>query len=121
MSSLLAEPVFSLLSHALDVASLRQAVHTANVANASTEGYQRLEVDFDAQLQLANASLGGESNNVDDSFPEARVVTAGDGQVRLDQEMALMAKDALRYEMLLGAVGRTTSLLHLAIKEGREG
>jgi flagellar basal body rod protein FlgB len=98
MSSLVSAPVFGVLSRALDVAALEQAVHTANIANAGVPGYHRLEVSFDAQVQRA-----------------------ADETVRLDKEMALMAKDAARYQTLLSAFDRTVGLLQMAIKEGREG
>ena len=100
-------------------ASLRQAVHTANIANASVDGYQRLEVSFDAQLEKATAARVAESEDAATTLPEPTVIHAADPQVRLEQEMALMAKDALHYQTLLGAVDRTVSLLELAIREGK--
>jgi flagellar basal-body rod protein FlgB len=122
MSSLDAQPIFTLLSRALDAASLKQAVHSANIANANVDGYNRLEVSFDAQLQSASELLeGGMEGEAPAELPEPHVVPAADSEVRLDREMVLMAKDALRYEALLGAFGRTVSMLELAIKEGHEG
>lgn len=121
MSSLVAQPIFALLSRALDAASLQQAVHSANIANAGVDDYNRLEVSFDSQLQSAGELLQGTMEDAPLELPEPRVVPAPDSEVRLDREMVLMAKDALRYEALLGAVGRTSSLLELAIKEGHEG
>jgi flagellar basal-body rod protein FlgB len=114
-----AAPIFSLLARALDNAALRQAVHTTNIANAGSDGFQRLEVTFDAQLQAFSntESAAGDESSWLTSQP--RVVTTGD-TVRLDQEMALMAKDAVRYQALLGAFDRTTALLRLAIREGKE-
>lgn len=121
MSSLVAQPIFALLSRALDVASLQQAVHSANIANVSVDGYNRLEVSFDSQLQSASELPQGTLEDEPLDLPAPHVVPAADAEVRLDREMVLMAKDALRYEALLGAVGRTSGLLELAIKEGHEG
>jgi flagellar basal-body rod protein FlgB len=114
-----ATPIFAVLSRALDVAALRQAVHSSNLANANVEGFRRLDVSFDAQLQsVANATLDAAPESAwSDAMP--RVMTTNDS-VRLDQEMALMAKDAVRYQALLGAFERTTGLLNLAIHEGKE-
>ena len=95
-------PVFALLSRALDAAALRQAVHTTNIANADVADFRRLEVSFDAELQAARA-------------------VATDEAVRLDKEMALMAKDAVQYQALLGAFERSIGLLRLAARDGREG
>lgn len=123
MSSIMSQPVFGALSQALDVAALKQAVHTANIANAGVPGYHRLDVSFDAQVQRASdemATAGDDS----ESWPSGggpHVVRASEDTVRLDKEMALMAKDAMRYQTLLGAFERTVGLLQMAIKEGREG
>jgi flagellar basal-body rod protein FlgB len=113
-----ASPVFALLSRALDEAALRQGVHTTNIANAGVDGFQRLDVTFDAQLQAATGEMSSTDFSLTASAP--RVVSTGEA-VRIDQEMALMAKDAMRYQALLGAFEKTTGLLRLAIKEGREG
>ena len=98
-----ANPIFSVLSKALDNASLQQAVHTSNIANASTDKYSRLDVVFDNQLDAARA----------------RVVRTGE-PVKLDREMASMAKDAVHYEALLGAYERSMAMLRLATHEGKE-
>ena len=124
MSLLETQPVFALLQRALDVAALKQAVHTTNIANADVQGYRRLEVQFDSELEqataLATPNETAPSRESEAPTP-ARVVVAADDTVRLDREMALMAKDALHYQMLLGAVDRTSSLLRLAINEGKGG
>jgi flagellar basal-body rod protein FlgB len=97
-------PVSALLSQALDNAALRQAVHTSNIANASVEGFRRLDVSFDTVLE---------------GVSPARVVNTNE-TVRLDREMALMAKDAVQYQALLNAADRSFGLMRLAIREGRE-
>jgi flagellar basal-body rod protein FlgB len=122
MSSIVSQPVFGVLSQALDVAALKQAVHTANIANAGVPGYHRLEVSFDAQMQRASDEMATASPDGESGSPDGpRVVRAADETVRLDKEMALMAKDAARYQTLLSAFDRTVGLLQMAIKEGREG
>jgi flagellar basal body rod protein FlgB len=119
MSSIVSAPEFAALSRALDVASLRQAVHTANIANADVPDYQRLEVTFDEQVQRIADELDPEG--VAEIPAGARVTKSADETVRLDKEMALMAKDAAQYQTLLGAFERSMGLLQMAIKEGREG
>jgi flagellar basal-body rod protein FlgB len=118
-----ADPVLAVLSRALDTAALRQTVHATNVANVDTEGYRRLEVIYSAELQRLNA----ESPALDVhealgwSEPSPEVVESAETTVRLDQEMAQMAENAVRYHALLGAVERTLSLLRYAARDGREG
>jgi flagellar basal-body rod protein FlgB len=117
--TLVASPVSELLSRALDIAALRQAVHTSNIANAGVEGFRRLDVSFETELARAGAALGSTASTLE-TLPQGRVVETTE-TVRLDKEMALMAKDAVQYQALLGAADRSFGLLRLAIREGREG
>jgi flagellar basal-body rod protein FlgB len=111
-------PIFALLSRALDGATIRQSVHTTNIANADVDGFRRLDVVMDAQLPSMDEASAPQASSW--AIEKPRVVATHDS-VRLDQEMALMAKDAIRYQALLGAVDRTIGLLSTAIHEGREG
>jgi flagellar basal body rod protein FlgB len=110
------EPVWNLLSQHLDACALRQAVYSANIANADVAGYQPLEVDFESQLRAA-ASLP------DDLTTAIRptIVPAAQGTVELDQQLALMSMNGLHYQSLLGAFERSVGLLRLAVLEGKEG
>jgi len=114
-----ADPVFSVLSRALDNAALQQAVHTSNIANASSEKYSRLQVVFDNELQAARLANFGTGDLTDALPTRPRVVSTGEA-VKLDQEMALMAKDAVHYQALLGAYDRSMAMLRLATREGKE-
>ncbi|HEV7610168.1 MAG TPA: flagellar basal body rod protein FlgB [Steroidobacteraceae bacterium] len=118
-----ADPVLALLSRALDAAALRQTVHATNVANVDTEGYRRMEVVFSAEVERLNAE--GPALDANEALQwaqaEPEVVESAESKVRLDQEMAQMAENAVRYQTLLGAIERTLGLLRYAAKEGREG
>jgi flagellar basal-body rod protein FlgB len=109
------------LARAMDVCALRHAVYTANIANANVEGYRRLEVLFDAQAMRTEAtnsrSMFGPARS-GDAATQPTVVSANT-TVKLDEEMATMARNALRYQTLLGAYERSMSLLQLAVHEGR--
>src|SRR5689334_12268405 len=114
------DPIFALLARALDGAALRQAVHTANLANASVEGFRRLDVSFDTELERARAALDAGTPPEPDALTAPEIVQTQES-VRLDREMALMAKDAVQYQALLGAFDRSIGLLRMAVREGREG
>jgi flagellar basal-body rod protein FlgB len=118
-----ADPILAILSRALDVAALRQSVHATNVANVDTEGYRRLEVIYSAELQRLNA--GAPALDVNEALSwvqlEPEVVESTQTHVRLDQEMAQMAENAVRYQALLGAIDRTLGTLRYAARDGREG
>jgi flagellar basal body rod protein FlgB len=103
------------LSRALDLVELRHSVYATNIANASTEGYQRMEV-------IANeAAITGVPEMDGLELPVGEVVPSANATVRLDQELARMSQNALRFQTLIGAFERTTGLLRLAIHEGRGG
>src|SRR3954471_13285186 len=116
------DPVLALLSRALDAAALRQSVHATNVANVDTEGYRRLEVIYSAEQQRLNAA--GPAVDADEALAwaqvEPEVVESADSKVKLDQEMAQMAGNAVRYQALLGAIERTLGMLRTAARDGRE-
>lgn len=110
----------ALLERAIDVSALRQSVHAANIANAAVEGYSRLDVTFDAALTQASLQTSGSPSIAGTVSPEtAAVVSTGDA-VKLDEEMAAMAKNALRYQILLNAYERSVGSVRLAINEGRK-
>ncbi len=115
-------PTMELLERAVEVSALKQSVYAANIANANVDGYRRMEVSFDRELervamQMANSQAG----TVEAAFSTnaAQVVSTND-VVKLDEEMGLMAKNALTYQTLLGAYEKSLGLLRVAIKEGRE-
>jgi flagellar basal-body rod protein FlgB len=110
------EPIIAELSRALDLVELRHAVHASNIANASTDGYRRMEVIVNDAMSVAG---GADAEGA--GLPVGEVVPSANATVRLDQEMAQMAQNAIRFQTLIGAFERTTGLLKLAIHEGRGG
>ena len=109
------ESIVAELSRALDLVELRHSVLASNIANASTEGYQRMEVVAN-DLVAATGLEGGAAE-----LPVGEVVPSANATVRLDQEMAQMAQNAVRFQQLIGAFEHTTGLLRMAIHEGRGG
>src|SRR3972149_4792271 len=112
-------PTTEVLARSLDVCALRQAVHTANIANVNVTGYRRLEVRFDDLAMRAEAALL-DAKSATPATTNAEVVTTHD-TVKLDEEMAAMAKNAMRYEMLLNFYENSLGSLRAAIREGRGG
>jgi len=117
-------PTVELLARAIEVSALKQSVYAANIANANVEGYRRMEVSFDREvervaLQMASVQSGSESKDSTFAMNAAQIVSTTEA-VKLDQEMGLMAKNALTYQTLLGAYEKSLGLLRAAIKEGRE-
>lgn len=102
-------PTLELLARAIDVTALRQGVYASNIANAGVADYRRMEVTLEQGAAPAQAG-----------FDVAPAIVTTQSAVKLDEEMARMAKNALRYEILLGAFEKSMSTLRLAVREGRE-
>ncbi len=113
-------PTLELLARAIDATALRQGVYASNVANAGIEGYRRMEVTFDSQLAQFDALMSAQAGAAPAGFSSAPTVVATDSVVKLDEEMARMAKNALRYDVLIGAFEKSLGTVRLAVREGRE-
>ena len=108
------------LARAIDVSALRQSVYAANIANANVDGYRRMEVLFDREAErMAMHTTAASSHSMDAPASQPSVTTTSES-VKLDEEMAMMATNALRYQTLLGAFEKTMNLMRAAVKEGRE-
>jgi flagellar basal body rod protein FlgB len=105
--SFLNSPVIASITRELDVCALRHEAYSANIANANVQGYERVEVK-----KLAVTDTGSKATT------PAQMVATHDS-VKLDQELARLSKNALRYETLLTAYQQTAGILSLAIKDGR--
>lgn len=101
-------PTLELLARAIDATALKQGVYAANIANAGVADYRRLEV----AVEQAAPAQGG--------FDVAPSIITTDSAVKLDEEMARMAQNTLRYQILLGAFERSIGTLRLAVREGRD-
>jgi flagellar basal-body rod protein FlgB len=110
------EPVFADLSRALELAAMRHAVYANNIANVSTVGYRRLEV-----LATATAPGVDAADAAGMQEPVGRIVPSASSVVQLDHEMALVATNAVHYQMLIGTFERVSGLLRMAIHEGKDG
>jgi flagellar basal-body rod protein FlgB len=118
------DPTLQLISRDLDACTLRQAVYSANLANVNTPGYRPLEVQFETQLRAAAQAVDGEPPQeqmaVLDSVTPS-IVPGPAASVEPDQQLALMAENAVQYDTLLNAYEKSMSLLRLAILEGKNG
>lgn len=106
----------------LDAAALRQEAIAANIANAETPGYRRLDVnpDFAAQLR-ASAQTGEVSRAAAELRPRlvedahARTVRPDGNTVEIEHELLAMNRNAVDYEFLTEVVSRNIKQLKLAI------
>ncbi|KIL39251.1 flagellar basal-body rod protein FlgB [Gordoniibacillus kamchatkensis] len=116
---LLNKPSFSLMERSLDASALRQKVIANNIANVDTPYFKRSDVQFEDLLQ---SEMNGASSGVVGKRTDPRhfyigkraaeinpqIVTDHDSAVNnnlnnvdIDYEMSLMAKNQLRYNVLV--------------------
>lgn len=101
----------------LDATNLRHKVLSHNLANASTPGYLRQDIQFD---RIMKEIAAGRSESVVAQNPEVFVDSAApigpDGNsVQLDMEMAEMSKNALLYQFSMQLLSTKMALARTAI------
>ncbi len=105
----------------LDAAALRQEALAANIANAETPGYRRLDInpDFAEQLKASAGTgnlaqtVGLQPKLVEDT--SARTVRPDGNSVEIDHELLAMNRNAVEYEFLAEVVSRNIKQLKMAI------
>ncbi len=112
------------LERAIEGAGKRHEALAANLANANTPGYQRLEVDFHSALSSA-MDRGDEANNALEhlSFKPAKDQAAGvtraDGStVDVDSESAKLAENALEQQAAVQVAHTRINILKAAMGVG---
>ena len=113
---------YQLARKLLDAAALRQEAIAANVANAETPGYRRLDVAADFAEQLKARVRTGELNRDGDTLrptlvqdPHARTVRPDGNSVEIEKELLAMNKNAVEYEFLTEIVSKNIKQLKMAI------
>ena len=131
---------FQRMESALSAASLRQSVLANNIANVDTPHYKRSDVAFEEMLaqamggQSGTQALPGKVTNARHipingssmtTVPNPQVVTENStsinnnrNNVDIDKEMALMAENQLRYNLLVQQINHDVKMMRTAI-EGR--
>jgi flagellar basal-body rod protein FlgB len=129
------EPHESLAEKVLDMQLMRQNVVASNMANMTTPNYKARRLEFEENLQAAlNLDARGKMTRSDEKHipavfhPEtfgpdmekdlAYRVIHGDDNVDLDKEMAVMAKNTMRYNALTTVVKKGFDGLRDVIADG---
>jgi flagellar basal-body rod protein FlgB len=126
MSSGLLGITSELVTLALDAASARQQACAQNIANVGTPGFVPYEARFEGRLDQLQAKLrdGGKLSQSDLSPFRARIepISVESGltpKVALDMEAEKLSETALQYQAVTRAYNQMTSLLSIAINDGR--
>ena len=109
------------LQQAISGASTRQQALSANLANADTPGYRRVDVDFHGQLaaamaggQTAPAALDG-MTFTPQTDTSAGAVRADGSTVDIDSESAKLAENALDQQTMVQVAQTRIHILESAI------
>ena len=124
-----------LMERGLDIAVQRQTLISGNLANVDTPGYKTVDLNFEEELKQA---LGSEpalavtnsrhmSENLDATggkratpFEVQGLTTRNDrNNVNVDQQMAQLSVNALRFSMVAQLISGKFRTLKNAITEGR--
>lgn len=119
----------NVLDKAADASWLRNELISNNIANQSTPGFKRQDVNFESQLQEAlkhqkYISIDAKVKNVDLSRLNPRIYTdAGDFSYRLDennvdpeQEQVQLAANQLKYQGLMNSLTNEFNNLKAVMK-----
>ena len=108
------------LQQSISGASQRQQALAANIANASTPGYQRVDVDFHGALAAAMGSNDPDKALQDASFQTTADQTVGpvaaDGSgIDIDAESAKLAQNTLDQETAVSVLHTRMAILRSAM------
>jgi flagellar basal-body rod protein FlgB len=108
------------LERAISGASTRQEALAANIANADTPGYRRVDVDFHGALTAAMGSSDKRSSLERTGFSpkvdrSAGAVRADGSTVDIDSESSKLAANALESQAAVQVAATRNQILKLAI------
>lgn len=126
---------FQSLEQALSNATLKQRVHSANIANVDTPNYKSKQVSFKSTLNDAinnqgmssyktnakHISFSSESSNFNPTIKENKSTqfNPNGNNVDMDYEMAELAKNQLWYNAVTERVNGKFNSLRTVINDGR--
>ncbi len=127
---------FQSLEQAMSAASMKQRVHTANIANVDTPNYKSKQVNFQSLLDTAinqsstssiktapqhiafSTETGNSSSGVTIKENNSTKITPNGNNVDMDEEMAELAKNQLWFNAMTERVNGKFTALRTVI-EGR--
>lgn len=113
---------YQLARKLLDASVLRQEAIAANIANAETPGYRRMDISADFTTELrASIKAGGRSGSLSSISPRlvedshASSVRPDGNSVEIEKELVEMNRNTVEYEFMADLVSRNIKQLKMAI------
>ena len=123
--SKLFDQTLGLLERSLDLRTPRQRILSSNIANSETPGYEAKDISFEKALErsMNEYSLVPLKRTHTNHLPEDMIteimVETVPGGVNIDQEMAKLAENNLRFQAEVQALLKKFEALRTTITETR--
>ena len=109
----------------MDMTVLRQEAIAANLANAQTPGYKRIDVDGDFESAFKDALQAGRSDQIQRMDAElavdkaAPVNDATGNTVDIEKEMVHLSENQIQHQLETRMIGGRLARLRMAIEGGQ--
>ncbi len=109
----------------MDMTVLRQEAIAANLANAQTPGYKRVDVDGDFESAFKDALQAGRSDQIQRMDAKlavdkaAPVNDATGNTVDIEKEMVHLSENQIQHQLETRMIGGRLARLRMAIKGGQ--
>ena len=109
----------------MDMTVLRQEAIAANLANAQTPGYKRVDVDGDFESTFKDALQAGRSDQIQRMDAKlavdkaAPVNDATGNTVDIEKEMVHLSENQIQHQLETRMIGGRLARLRMAIKGGQ--
>ena len=109
----------------MDMTVLRQEAIAANLANAQTPGYKRVDVDGDFESAFKDALQAGRSDQIQRMDTKlavdkaAPVNDATGNTVDIEKEMVHLSENQIQHQLETRMIGGRLARLRMAIKGGQ--
>ena len=109
----------------MDMTVLRQEAIAANLANAQTPGYKRVDVDGDFESAFKDALQAGRSDQIQRmdaklAVDKATPVNDATGNtVDIEKEMVHLSENQIQHQLETRMIGGRLARLRMAIKGGQ--
>jgi flagellar basal-body rod protein FlgB len=119
------DQTFGLLERSLDIRTPRQRILSSNIANSETPGYEAKDIPFEKILErsMNQYSLVPLKRTHTNHLPEDMVTEimaeTVPGEINIDQEMAKLAENNLRFQAEVQALLKKFEALRTTISETR--
>ena len=109
----------------MDMTVLRQEAIAANLANAQTPGYKRVDVDGDFESAFKDALQAGRSDQIQRMDAKlavdkaAPINDATGNTVDIEKEMVHLSENQIQHQLETRMIGGRLARLRMAIKGGQ--